>query len=269
MSQQQTASPPTPVGIGIDTGGTHTDLVLVSAGSVRTLKVPTTPDDLNDGIVDGLMQILAQAGLRPQAVERFVYASTFVTNLIVEGKARPLGLITTSGFRDVLQIGRASRKPDVYDIHWRPPVALVPRHLRLTVVERMNHEGEVVEPLDEASVARRWNSSRPRVCKASRCACCTPMRIRCMNGASPSSPRRCARRSMSRCRRTWCASSASTSAPAPPCVNAFITRPITRPSRQPAAGAGGDRACRAPPVHHAGQRRHLHVRVRGPRCRSR
>lgn len=151
MSQQQTTSQPTPVGVGIDTGGTHTDLVLVSAGTVRTLKVPTTPDDLNDGIVDGLMQILAQAGLPPAAVEHFVYASTFVTNLIVEGRARPLGLITTAGFRDVLQIGRASRKPDVYDIHWRPPVALVPRNLRLTVAERMNHAGEVVEALEEAS----------------------------------------------------------------------------------------------------------------------
>lgn len=141
-----------PLSVGIDTGGTHTDLVLAGDGMLRTLKVPTTPEDLNDGIVDGLMQILARAGRRPQDVGRFVYASTFVTNLIVEGRERRLGLITTGGFRDVLEIGRASRKPDVYDIQWRPPAPLVPRYLRHTVVERMDHRGQVLVPLDEATV---------------------------------------------------------------------------------------------------------------------
>lgn len=138
--------------VGIDTGGTHTDLVLVGPGLLHTLKVPTTPDDLNDGIVDGLLQILAQAGMAPQDVGRFIYASTFVTNLIVEGRERRLGLIATDGFRDVLEIGRASRKPDVYDIQWRPPAPLVPRYLRHTVVERMDHQGRVIVALDEASV---------------------------------------------------------------------------------------------------------------------
>ncbi len=140
--------------VGIDTGGTHTDLVLVGGGMLRTLKVPTTPGDLNDGIVDGLMQILALAGRTPQDVGRFVYASTFVTNLIVEGRERRLGLIGTEGFRDVLEIGRASRKPDVYDIQWRPAAPLVPRFLRHTVTERMNHRGEVLVALDEPSVIR-------------------------------------------------------------------------------------------------------------------
>jgi N-methylhydantoinase A len=138
--------------IGIDTGGTHTDLVLVGGGLLHTLKVPTTPADLNDGIVDGLAQILAQAGMQASDVGRFVYASTFVTNLIVEGRERRLGLIGTDGFRDVLEIGRASRKPDVYDIQWRPPAPLVPRYLRHTVVERMDHLGRVVVALDEPSV---------------------------------------------------------------------------------------------------------------------
>lgn len=138
--------------IGIDTGGTHTDLVLVGDGVLRTLKVPTTPGDLNDGIVDGLRKILAEADMGAGEVGRFVYASTFVTNLIVEGRERRLGLIATAGFRDVLEIGRASRKPDVYDIQWRPPAPLVPRYLRHTVVERMDHKGNVVVALDEASV---------------------------------------------------------------------------------------------------------------------
>ena len=148
----QQVCPTAHLSVGIDTGGTHTDLVLVGPGMLHTLKVPTTPDDLNDGIVDGMMQILAQAGMAPQDVGRFVYASTFVTNLIVEGRERRLGLIGTDGFRDVLEIGRASRKPDVYDIQWRPPAPLVPRFLRQTVVERMDHRGKVVVALDEASV---------------------------------------------------------------------------------------------------------------------
>ncbi|MEO7938768.1 MAG: hydantoinase/oxoprolinase family protein [Burkholderiaceae bacterium] len=143
--------PTPPFSIGIDTGGTHTDLVLAGPGMLRTLKLPTTPLDLNDGIVDGLQQILRDAGVAARDVGRFVYASTFVTNLIVEGRERRLGLIGTDGFRDVLEIGRASRKPDVYDIQWRPPAPLVPRYLRHTVIERMDHRGQVVVALDEAS----------------------------------------------------------------------------------------------------------------------
>jgi len=137
------------VSIGIDTGGTHTDLVLVGADRVLTLKVPSTPDDLSNGILDGIARIVAIAGLDMSAVTRFVYASTMVTNLIVEESESNIGLITTEGFRDVLEIRRASRKPEVYNIHWRPPKALVPRHLRLTVAERMDARGEVVTPLDE------------------------------------------------------------------------------------------------------------------------
>lgn len=152
ISHTGPVGPTPPFSIGIDTGGTHTDLVLAGPGMLRTLKLPTTPHDLNDGIVAGLQQILWDAGVAARDVGRFVYASTFVTNLIVEGRERRLGLIGTDGFRDVLEIGRASRKPDVYDIQWRPPAPLVPRYLRHTVVERMDHLGRVVVALDEASV---------------------------------------------------------------------------------------------------------------------
>ena len=135
--------------IGVDTGGTHTDLVLAGGGKIVTLKVPSTPADLSIGIVDGIARITALAGIRPDSVRRFVYASTYVTNLFVEQKEGGVGLITTGGFRDVLEIGRASRKPDVYDIHWRPGKPLVPRHLRFGVPERVDHLGRVVTPLDE------------------------------------------------------------------------------------------------------------------------
>lgn len=136
--------------IGVDTGGTHTDLVLAGGGRLVTLKVPSTPDDLSIGIVDGIERIVRLAGVPMEAIRRFVYASTYVTNLFVEQKEGGVGLIATGGFRDVLEIGRASRKPDVYDIHWRPGRPLVPRHLRFGVTERIDHLGRVVTPLDES-----------------------------------------------------------------------------------------------------------------------
>ena len=139
----------TGISIGVDTGGTHTDLVLAGEGRLLTLKVPSTTDDLTTGIIDGVVALAREAGVPLSAVSRFVYASTFVTNLFIEGKQAPVGLITTDGFRDVLEIGRASRKPDVYDIHWRPAKPLVPRHLRLGVKERIDPRGEVLVPLDE------------------------------------------------------------------------------------------------------------------------
>jgi N-methylhydantoinase A len=137
--------------IGVDTGGTHTDLVLADGARLFTLKVPSTPADLSIGITDGVKRIAELAGVPLERVERFVYASTYVTNLFVEQAEAGIGLITTGGFRDVLEIGRASRKPDVYDIHWRPARALVPRHLRFGVPERIDHLGRVVVPLDEAA----------------------------------------------------------------------------------------------------------------------
>ncbi len=140
-----------PYAIGVDTGGTHTDLVLAGNGTLATLKVPSTPEDLNIGILEGVDALLAQAGVGVEEVGRFVYASTYVTNLFVEGKEGGIGLLTTAGFRDVLEIGRASRKPDVYDIHWRPARPLVPRNLRHDVVERIDHRGTILTPLDEDS----------------------------------------------------------------------------------------------------------------------
>lgn len=94
-------------------------------------------------------KICATSGLQVRDVSRFVYATTYVTNLIVEEKEASVALLTTEGFRDVLEIGRASRKPDVYDIHWRPAPPLVPRHLRFVVKERMDYTGTPIVELDE------------------------------------------------------------------------------------------------------------------------
>ena len=147
-----------PVSIGVDTGGTHTDIVLSGNNKVVALKVPSTPDDLSIGIMEGVLRVAALAQVPVEAIQRFVYGSTFVTNLFVEERQAGVGLITTDGFRDVLEIGRASRKPDVYDIHWRPAPPIVPRDLRLGVRERMDHRGRVITPLDEDSARRALES---------------------------------------------------------------------------------------------------------------
>lgn len=140
--------------IGVDTGGTHTDIVLLDrdGGIFHTLKVPTTPQDLSIGILDGVRRILREAGKDATEEEvLFHYGTTLVTNIIVEEQDLPVGLLTTAGFRDVLAIGRAVRKPNIYDIHWRPQKPLVSRPLRLGVPERVDHKGAVVTPLDEAA----------------------------------------------------------------------------------------------------------------------
>ncbi len=148
--------------IGVDTGGTHTDLVLVDTSRNRyeTLKVPTTPDDLGIGILDGVTRLLAETGETAADVETFLYGTTFVTNLIVEQDDVEVGLITTEGFRDVVEIGRASRKPNIYDINWRPNPPLVPRRNRYTVPERINARGEIVTPLDEAATLNALHAIR-------------------------------------------------------------------------------------------------------------
>jgi len=143
-----------PVQIGVDTGGTHTDLVLFDRDRAvfETLKVPTTPDDLSTGILAGTELICSRAGLEKSDVTQFVYGTTLVTNLIVEQKTGSVGLLTTEGFRDVLEIGRAVRKPNIYDINWRPKPPIVLRKNRLGVTERVSATGEILVAIDARSV---------------------------------------------------------------------------------------------------------------------
>lgn len=153
------------VQIGVDTGGTHTDIVLLdrAAGIFHTLKVPTTPADLSDGILSGISRILREAGRQDAAAANeiaFHYGTTLVTNIIVEEQDLRIGLLTSGGFRDVLAIGRAVRKPNIYDIHWRPLRPLVPRALRRGVPERIDHKGRIVEPLDEAAARTELRALR-------------------------------------------------------------------------------------------------------------
>jgi N-methylhydantoinase A len=130
--------------VGVDVGGTFTDLVALVDGEVRTAKVPSTPDDQSEGVVN----VLRAAGL--EEVAAFAHGMTVATNALLERRGGRTALVTTSGFRDVLEIARQNR-PSLYDLTRDRPPALVPRELRFCVRERMGPEGEL-EGLDEDSL---------------------------------------------------------------------------------------------------------------------
>ncbi len=135
--------------IGVDIGGTFTDLVAISAdGTVTTHKTASTPHDYGEGIVVGLRALLAA---RPGPVADVLHATTVASNTVLEGKGARTALITTRGFRDILEI-RDLRMPVLYDIGWTKPRALVERRLRLEVTEKMRPDGSVAVPLDPASI---------------------------------------------------------------------------------------------------------------------
>ncbi len=134
--------------IGVDIGGTFTDLVAIAAdGTIATHKTASTPPDYSIGIETGLRALLGT-----QAVAEVLHATTVGSNTILEGKGARTGLITTAGFRDVLEI-RDIRMPRLYDMHWTKPTALVERRLRVEVTEKLRADGSVTTPLDMESVA--------------------------------------------------------------------------------------------------------------------
>ena len=142
-------SPGRSLTVGIDVGGTFTDLLAIDSvsGEVKLAKVPTTVD--NQAI--GFMAALAQAGADPATLQAVVHGTTTTTNALLERKIATVGLITTKGFRDVLELGRRTR-PQPYGLRgtFRP---LIDRERRLEVPERMDADGKVLIPLDEAAVA--------------------------------------------------------------------------------------------------------------------
>ena len=138
--------------IGVDIGGTFTDLVWVddATGSVRVGKLLTTPKEPAQAVEQGIVTLLADAGSTPATVRTVIHGTTLATNALIERKGAKVGLLTTAGFRDALEIGREGRY-DMYDLFIDPPATLVPRHLRLEVAERILADGSVLTPLDEGS----------------------------------------------------------------------------------------------------------------------
>ncbi len=143
--------------IGIDVGGTFTDLVAIDEGGVATLaKVPSTPDDPSRGVLDGLAR-LADALALPtaellRATDRIVHGTTVATNALLEGKGARTGMLVTAGHRDVIEMREGLKPVERYNMRMPPPAQLVARALRLPVIERMRHDGRVAIPLDEKSL---------------------------------------------------------------------------------------------------------------------
>jgi N-methylhydantoinase A/oxoprolinase/acetone carboxylase beta subunit/N-methylhydantoinase B/oxoprolinase/acetone carboxylase alpha subunit len=137
--------------LAVDIGGTFTDLALEHPGGLVTAKVLTTPGAPEKGVMSGVRSILATAGVDPSDVRLVVHGTTLATNAIIERKGARTAFVTTEGFRDVLALRNESRY-DQYDLNIVLPEPLVPRHLRLTVPERLDRRGRVLLPLDEEAV---------------------------------------------------------------------------------------------------------------------
>ena len=134
--------------LGIDIGGTFTDIVLLGEdGNVHTKKILSTPDDYSRAIEEGVRRLLAETGVAADAIAEVSHGTTVATNAIIERKGVRVALITTQGFRDILEIARY-RAPQLYDVFFRKPEPLVERRLRFEVPERMAASGETVTPLD-------------------------------------------------------------------------------------------------------------------------
>jgi len=144
--------------IGVDIGGTFTDIVLWGAdGAVRVKKVSSSVDDYARAIIEGLAEAFVEAGLEADGVSQIRHGATVASNAILERKGARTGLIGSKGFRDVLEI-RTLRMPRLYDLAWSKPEPLVERYLRQVVDERVNAAGQIVKPCDpadaEAAVSR-------------------------------------------------------------------------------------------------------------------
>jgi len=154
--------------IGIDTGGTNTDVVLtdVETGRIFYTKTPTTPRELLRGINNGIDKIVKQCGISHKEIKELVYGTTIVVNMIAQKESEATALITTKGFRDVLEIGRAYRSENIYDINMEKPEPLVKRNLRFEVSERMNFLGQELEPVNEQEVVNIVNKLKEKNIRA-------------------------------------------------------------------------------------------------------
>lgn len=140
--------------VGVDIGGTFTDIVLLgSDGTIHTKKISSSVGNYAQAIVDGLSEVFRETGLDGGAIEEIRHGTTVASNAILEHKGARVGLITTKGFRDVLEI-RTLRMPKLYDLGWTKPEPLVERYLRRVVDERVDHTGKIDRALDPADAER-------------------------------------------------------------------------------------------------------------------
>ena len=141
--------------VGVDIGGTFTDLIVVDSatGAFTVGKLLTTPDDPSQAVETVLVETLRQAGIAIADVQDLVHGTTLVTNAVIERKGAQTALLTTQGFRDSIEIGRENRY-DLYDLMLEQPRPLVPRYLRFDVPQRTLADGTTLQELDERYVER-------------------------------------------------------------------------------------------------------------------
>ncbi len=138
--------------LGADIGGTFTDVVLLNPeGGYQVKKVSSTPIDYATGILNGATQLFAEHDVNGTSIQEIIHGTTVASNTVLENKGVKTALLTTRGFRDVLELRRL-RVPHLYSLFYEPPSPLVPRRLRLEIDERIGAQGEIVRPLDEVSI---------------------------------------------------------------------------------------------------------------------
>src|SRR5438309_6092173 len=142
-----------PIRIGIDIGGTFTDLQILDQrdGSVHSLKTPTTPEDPSIGLMTGIDEAAARFGFGIEEIGLLLHGTTIATNAVLERKLPRGVLLTTAGFRDVLEIGRHARR-DVYGLKPQREPALIPRARRVEVAERMRADGSIEQKLTTEAI---------------------------------------------------------------------------------------------------------------------
>ena len=157
--------------VATDIGGTFTDLVFVTPeGEVVTGKSHTTPAQFEQGVMD----VISANNIKPSEFASFVHGTTIVINAITERKGAKVGLLTTEGFRDIIEIGRGTR-PDFFNLEYRKPEPFVERYLRRVVKERINYKGLEATPLDlDPGCRPSWTNSDPRESRPSPSALSIP-----------------------------------------------------------------------------------------------
>ena len=153
--------------VGVDAGGTFTDICLFdeSSGRIAVWKISSTPADPSHAVAQGVGEALGELGAPASDVSYFGHGTTVATNALIQHRGAPTGLITSDGFRDLLEIGRQKR-PDLYDLQADKPPVLVERRLRLEVPERLRHDGRVETVLDQTAVRNAVRDLRDARVKA-------------------------------------------------------------------------------------------------------
>ena len=147
--------------VGVDIGGTFTDTVIDDGHRLFSSKVLTTPAAPEQAIIDSLKEVIAQAGLSPDAISMVIHGTTLVTNALIERRGARTALITTEGFRDVIEMRRENRF-EQYDLNLMLPLPLIARADRYVIGERIDSSGAVLKPIDDAKLLALAEIGRQR-----------------------------------------------------------------------------------------------------------